>query len=155
MFIPSAYAQCPVCIVTVGGGLIIAKRLGIDNLITAIWISGLNVAISFWFVSFVKKPKLLQNPFLWIALLFGSTYWYLAATNQMYHKNDTFMQIDKVLIGLITGTVVWLLGIGVDKLIRRYNSGKVLFPYQKVIVPIFLLIIASSIFSALIANIHN
>lgn len=154
MIIPVAYAQCPVCIVTVGGGLLIAKKLGIDNLITAIWISGLNVAISFWFVSFVKKPKILQNPLLWTVLLFGSTYWYLSATNQMFHKNDTFMSIDKVLVGLIVGTVVWLLGIGVDKLIRKYNSNKVLFPYQKVIVPLFLLIATSGIFSVLIKNIR-
>lgn len=155
LFIPTAYAQCPVCIVTVGGGLIIAKKLGIDNLITAIWISGLNVAISFWFVSFVKKPKFLQNPFLWTALLFGSTYWYLAATNQMYHKNDTFMHVDKVLVGLLVGSLVWLLGIGVDKLIRKYNSNKVLFPYQKVIVPLSLLLVTSGIFSILIKNIRT
>ena len=47
----NVYAQCPVCIVTVGGGLLIAKKLGIDDLLTALWISGLNTAISFWFVS--------------------------------------------------------------------------------------------------------
>lgn len=154
MFIPSVYAQCPVCIVTVGGGLLIAKKLGIDNLITAIWISGLNVAISFWFVSFVKKPPFLKNPFIWTAVLFASTYWYLAATKQMYHKNDTFMQMDKVLVGLIIGTLVWLLGIGIDKLIRKFNNGTVLFPYQKVIVPLFLLLTASGIFSVLIKNIR-
>ena len=154
MFIPSVYAQCPVCIVTVGGGLLIAKKLGIDNLITAIWISGLNVAISFWFISFVKKPSFLKNPFIWTALLFGSTYWYLAATKQMFHKSDTFMQIDKVLVGLVVGTFVWLLGIGVDKLIRKFNNGTVLFPYQKVIVPLSLLIASSVVFSILIKNIR-
>ncbi len=154
MFIPVVNAQCPVCIVTVGGGLFLAKKLGIDNLLTAIWISGLNVAISFWFVSFVKKPKILQNPFIWTALLFASTYYYLVATGQMYHKNDTFMHIDKVLVGLIIGTLVWLLGIGVDKLIRRYNQGKVLFFYQKVIVPLTLLSIATGVFAVLIKNIR-
>jgi hypothetical protein len=154
MFIPTAYAQCPVCIVTVGGGLLIAKKLGIDSLLTAIWISGLNVAIAFWFVSFVKKPKILKNPFIWTAILFFSTYWYLAATKQMYHKNDTFIHIDKVLIGLIVGTLVWLLGIGLDKLIRKYNGGKVLFFYQKVIVPLLLLIVSTGIFALLIKNIR-
>ena len=154
MFIPTVYAQCPVCIVTVGGGLLIAKKLGIDNLITAIWISGLNVAISFWFVSFVKNPKLFKNPFIWTAILFLSTYWYLAATKQMYHKNDTFMHIDKVLVGLVVGTMVWLMGIGLDKFMRTYNKGKVFFPYQKVVVPLFLLITSSVIFSVLIKNIR-
>lgn len=154
MFISTVHAQCPICVVTVGGGLLIAKKLGIDNLLTAIWIAGLNVAISFWFVSFVKKPVLLKNPFIWTVFLFGSTYWYLAITNQMYHKNDTFMHIDKVLMGLVIGTLVWLLGIGLDKLIRRVNNNKVLFPYQKVIIPFFLLITTTGIFSILIKSIR-
>jgi hypothetical protein len=154
MFIPSVYAQCPVCIVTVGGGLFIAKKLGLDSLLTALWISGLNVAISFWFVSFIKKPKFLKNPLLWTIIMFASTYIYLATTKQMYHKNDTFMHVDKVLVGLVMGTLIWLLGIGIDKLIRKYNKGKVLFFYQKVIVPLSLLIVTSVVFNLLIKNIR-
>lgn len=154
MFVLTVNAQCPVCIVTVGGGLLIAKKLGLDSLLTALWISGLNVAISFWFVSFIKKPKFLKNPLIWTFIMFLSTYIYLASTKQMYHKNDTFLHIDKVLVGLIAGTFVWLLGIGVDKLIRKYNNGKVLFFYQKVIVPLTLLIVASGIFALLIKNIR-
>ncbi|PIV08730.1 hypothetical protein COS52_01190 [Candidatus Roizmanbacteria bacterium CG03_land_8_20_14_0_80_39_12] len=154
MFIPTVNAQCPVCIVTVGGGLFIAKKLGVDDLLTALWISGLNVAISFWFVTFIKKPKFLRNPLLWTAIMFVSTYGYLAATKQMYHKNNTFMHVDKVLVGLVLGTLVWLLGIGIDKLIRKYNNGKVLFFYQKVIVPLFLLLATSGLFAVLIKNIR-
>lgn len=154
MFIPTINAQCPVCIVTVGGGLLIAKKLGVDDLLTALWISGLNVAISFWFVTFIKKPKLLKNPFLWTAIMFVSTYIYLATTKQMYYKNNTFMHVDKVLVGLIIGTFIWLLGIGIDRLIRKYNNGKVLFYYQKVIVPLFLLLATSGLFAILIKNIR-
>lgn len=154
MFIPTINAQCPVCIVTVGGGLLIAKKFGVDDLLTALWISGLNVAISFWFVTFIKKPKLLKNPFLWTAIMFVSTYIYLATTKQMYYKNNTFMHVDKVLVGLIIGTFIWLLGIGIDRLIRNHNNGKVLFYYQKVIVPLFLLLATSGLFAILIKNIR-
>lgn len=154
MLISTVNAQCPVCIVTVGGGLFLAKKLGIDNLLTALWISGLNVAIAFWFVTFVKKPKLFKNPFIWTGILFFSTYFYLVSTQQMYHKNDTFMNVDKVLVGLIVGTLIWLLGIGIDKFIRKYNQGKVLFYYQKVIIPLSLLLVTSGIFSILIKNIR-
>ena len=154
MIIHQVYAQCPVCIVTVGGGLLIAKKLGIDDLLTALWISGLNTAISFWFVSFIKKPKILQNPFLWTAIMFISTLFYFTLTKQMYHKNNTFLHIDKVLVGLVMGMIVWLLGIGADRAIRKYNNGKVLFYYQKVIVPLFLLIASTGIFAVLIKNIR-
>jgi hypothetical protein len=150
----NVYAQCPVCIVTVGGGLLIAKKLGIDSLLTALWMSGLNTAISFWFVSFIKKPKILKNPLIWTIIMFVSTYIYLASTKQMYHKNDTFLHIDKVLFGLVVGMIVWLLGIGADKLIRKYNNGKVLFYYQKVIVPLLILIATTGLFAVLIKNIR-
>jgi len=150
----TVYAQCPVCIVTVGGGLFLAQKLGIDSLLTALWISGLNTAISFWFVSFIKKPKVLKNPFIWTIIMFLSTFAYLASTKQMYHKNNTFLHIDKVLVGLVVGMIVWLLGIGADKLIRKYNNGKVLFFYQKVIVPLSFLIAATGLFAVLIKNIR-
>ena len=150
----TVYAQCPVCIVTVGGGLFLAQKLGIDNLLTALWISGLNTAISFWFVSFIKKPAFLKNPFIWTAVMFFSTFAYLASTKQMYYKNNTFLHMDKVLVGLVVGMIVWLLGIGTDKLIRKYNNGKVLFFYQKVIVPLSFLIAATGLFAVLIKNIR-
>lgn len=36
MFAKSVYATCPVCLVAVGGGLWIAEKLGIDDLIVSI-----------------------------------------------------------------------------------------------------------------------
>lgn len=154
MLIPTVYAQCPVCVVTVGGGLFIAKKLGIDSLLTALWISGLNTAIAFWLVSYIKKPKFLKNPFLWTAILFASTWGYLAASKQMYHKGDTFLHLDKVLTGLFVGTTVWLLGIWLDKLTRKLNGGKILFYYQKVIIPLFVLLATTGIFALLVKNIR-
>lgn len=44
----SVSAQCPICIVTVGGGMLIAKKLGIDDFLVSIWISALNTAIAFY-----------------------------------------------------------------------------------------------------------
>jgi len=55
------YAQCPVCVITVGGGLILAKKLGIDDLLVSIWLSGFNTAIAFWIASGIKK-KIFNNP---------------------------------------------------------------------------------------------
>lgn len=86
--------------------------------------------------------------------MFFSTFAYLASTKQMYHKNNTFLHIDKVLVGLVVGMIVWLLGIGADKLIRKYNNGKVLFFYQKVIVPLSFLIATTGLFAVLIKNIR-
>lgn len=155
MFVKAVYAQCPVCVLTVGGGLLIAKKLGVDDLLAALWISGLNTAISFWFVTYIKKPKILKDPLLWTVIMFVSTWLYFYTTKQMYHKGNTFLGIDKVLVGLVVGTAVWLAGIGLDRLSRKLNEGKILFFYQKVIIPLFVLILTTGIFSVLIKSIHR
>ena len=150
----TVYAQCPICVLTVGGGLLIAKKLGVDDLLAALWISGLNTAIAFWFVSFIKKPKILKNPYLWTVLLFLSTWLYFFVSKQMYHRGNTFLHIDKVLVGMVMGVIVWLAGIGIDRFMRTQNNGKVFFYYQKVIVPLFVLIATTGIFAVLIKNIR-
>jgi len=64
MFKP-VYASCPVCVITVGGGLLIAKKLGIDDLLVSIWLSGLNSAMAFWIFK--------KHPYLWSLIFYGLT----------------------------------------------------------------------------------
>ena len=60
----AAFANCPVCIVTVGGGLFIAQRLGIDDLLITLWISAFNTALAFFMADKIKKPDILKNCYL-------------------------------------------------------------------------------------------
>ena len=143
--VPEVYAQCPVCIVTVGGGLLIAKKFGIDDLLVAIWISALNTALSFWI-----KQKLLRNPLFWTLGLFVTSIVYLYFSKQIGHPGNVFWGIDKVLFGMILGLVVSLGAIGVDLLLRKTHSGKVYFPYQKVVVPLVLLLGVTLVFKFLL-----
>lgn len=143
------YAQCPVCVVTVGGGLLLAKKLGIDDLLVSIWISSLNTAIAFWMVTRIKK-KILNNGYLWSLVFFIFTLIYVVYTKQVGHIRNTFLGIDKVLFGLTFGLFVSVGAILFDKFLRSKNKGKVFFPYQKVIVPLVLLLISTVIFKLLL-----
>ncbi len=154
MFIPVVYAQCPVCVVTVGGGLFLAKWLGIDDILASIWLSGLNTAIAFWIASGVKS-KILKNGWMWSLAFFILTIGYLAYSKQIGHPGNTFLGIDRVLFGTIIGYLVSLLAISVDKLLRKTHKGKVYFPYQKVIIPLVSFIVVSGVFAILIEFIHR
>ena len=147
--VPEVNAQCPVCIVTVGGGLLIAKKLGIDDLLVAIWISSLNTALSFW-IARSMKVNILKNPLLWTFGLFITSIVYLYFSKQIGHSGNTLWGIDKVVFGMTTGLVVSLMAIGIDQLLRRTHNGKVYFPYQKVIIPLLLLIGSTLIFNILL-----
>lgn len=143
IFIKPAYANCPVCIVTIGGGLLIAKKLGIDDLLVSIWISGLNTALAFWLASLNKK-RIFRNPFIWSIIFYILGLVYLWFTKQIGHPKNVFLGIDKVFLGMTIGYIVFILSWLVDKLIRKKNSDKTLFNYQKVIIP-FLFLIATTI----------
>lgn len=144
-----AYANCPVCIVTVGGGLLIAEKLGIDDLLITLWISGLNTAIAFYVADKIKKPGILKNGYFWSILFYLTTLIYLYSTSQAGIGNN-FLGIDKSLFGLSLGIIVFFKSIFIDKFIRHKNNGKVLFFYQKVIIPFSLLLITTLIFNQFI-----
>jgi len=148
MFTP-VYAQCPVCVITVGGGLILAKKLGIDDLLVSIWLSGLNTAIAFWIASGIKK-KIVNNPIFWSLGFYALTIVYLAYTKQMNHPGNKFLGIDKIVFGMTVGMFTAMLAISIDKLLRKSNKNKVYFPYQKVVVPLVLLILTTIFFKLLI-----
>jgi len=149
LFVKPVYANCPVCILTVGGGLIIAKKLGIDDLLVSIWISGLNTAVAFWAASIIKK-KILNNPILWSLVFFTMTLLYLNYTNQLGHAKNKFLGLDKVFLGMTVGLLTFWAAAFIDRLIRYKNKGKALFNYQKVIIPFVYLLLITVLFKFLI-----
>jgi hypothetical protein len=149
LIVPSVFAQCPVCIVTVGGGMLLADKLGVDDLIVSIWISGLNVAIAYWLAPKFKY-KILKNPYLSIILLLASTLIYFQFTDQIGALSNRYLGIDKIIFGQILGTILVVGGHLLDQFIRHRNHNHVLFYYQKVILPLSLLIISTIIFLKLL-----
>lgn len=138
-------AQCPVCIVTVGGGMFLAKRLGIDDFLVSLWISGLNVAISFWLAPKIKN-RVLSNPVILSFLMFGLTLFYFIYTNQTGSQFNKILGLDKIIFGQTLGLFIWFLGIFVDRYSRKLNGGKILFPYQKVVFPVGILTLLTILF---------
>lgn len=147
--VKSAYANCPACIVTVAGGLLLAKKLGIDDLLVSIWISGLNTAIAFYIASRIRK-KIIRNPVFWSLGFYLTTIIYLLSTKQIGHKGNVFWGIDKILFGLTVGLLVFFFSVFIDKYTRYKNHGKVLFYYQKIIIPLLLIILSTIVFKILL-----
>jgi len=138
-------AQCPVCIVTVGGGMYLAKKLGIDDFLVSLWISGLNTAISFWAATKIKH-RVFGSPIVLSVLMLSLTLVYFIFTDQTGSIANKVLGLDKIIFGQILGMFIWFLGIFVDRKSRRLNGGKILFPYQKVVFPISILLIFTILF---------
>lgn len=128
--------MCPVCTVTVVAGLGISRFFGIDDLLTSIWIGGFILSFSFVFHSWMVKkwPKMLTAH----SLQFTIFLMYVLALLPLY-KTPT---ISRIIYGTAIGAVAFMAGVYADKL-QRKKYEKIFFPFQKVVFPVLMLILAS------------
>lgn len=130
--------MCPVCTVTVVAGLGISRYLGIDDLLTSVWIGGFILSFSFVFHSWMIKkwPKMLTAH----SLQFTIFLMYVLALLPLY-KTPT---ISRIIYGTAIGSVAFLVGVYADRL-QRKKYEKIFLPFQKVVFPVISLILASVI----------
>lgn len=132
-------AQCPVCVVTVGGGMLIAQKLGVDDVLAGIWISALNTAISFWLANGMKskslRPQFLHNPWIFSILMFLLTIAYFQFTDQIGVATNKLLGIDKIILGQAVGMLAMFVGNFIYGFTKYKNDNKALFPYSKVVFP--------------------
>jgi len=168
LFPNTASAVCPICTVAVGAGLGLSRWLGIDDAVSSIWIGGLILSSSFWLTDWLKKKKIkaLEKPFFAkevdayldektlkqyssiavnaavIILMYVAVLIPLKMSKIIGHPYNTIIGVDKILFGTALGSIMFLIGMGIDKKIRQIK-GKQLFQYQKVFFPVVSLVITS------------
>jgi hypothetical protein len=144
---PQVWAVCPACTIAVGAGVGLSRWLGIDDLISGLWVGAFTVSCGLWFASWLGKRhfKFPAQKILSILLFYLVIVLPLFFFNIIGHPLNKLWGIDKLLIGIGGGSVIFLISVGLDKYLRIKNKGKVLFYYQKVILPIGLLLITSLI----------
>lgn len=146
--LPAAWAVCPVCTVAVGAGLEGARLLGVDDVITGIWAGGLTLSLFFWTVGWLKKLGV-KNVWLQVVLPFVAYYALLAmvyAMPGMVFGANTLWGIDKFLLGVVVGTIAFYFGARWYVRIKRENGGHAQFAFQKVVVPLSFLLVATAVF---------
>ncbi|MBM3256374.1 MAG: hypothetical protein FJZ04_02810 [Candidatus Moranbacteria bacterium] len=145
-FLPfAAEAVCPACTVVVAGGLGISRWIGIDDFISAIWIGGLCLSVTAWSWSFLKKKQKL-NAVTGFAVLFLVYFFALIPLYKLNFINlpgNRLWGVDKIILGVTAGTIVFWLGAFIHSKLKKRNEGKVYFPFQKVAVPAGLLLVVS------------
>lgn len=148
LILPVAQAVCPVCTVAVGAGLEGMRLLGVDDIITGIWAGGLSLSLFFWTAGWLKKHNV-KSAFWQIVVPFVFYYGLLAlvyALPSVRFGVNTLWGIDKFLLGIVVGTIAFYLGARWYVKIKRENGGHAKFAFQKVVVPLSFLIIATVVF---------
>ena len=131
LFLVSAKAFCPVCTVAVGAGLVFAKEMGIDDVISSIWIGGLLLSMSLWLINWLKSKKF-KFPFLKIIiflLMYGLVIVPFMISKTIGASYNRLWGIDKIVLGIILGTGGFAGGMLISNYLMTKNNSKVYFPF--------------------------
>jgi hypothetical protein len=146
-------AVCPICTIAVASGVGLSRYLGIDDIITGLWIGGLTVSMIIWTLSWLSKKKI---HFRWqaiitiayIAIIIIPLYFYGLLSNP--GNNSCVCGVNKLLLGIINGAVGFWAGAEWYSYLKKKNHDHAYFHFQKVVMPLTPLIILSFIFYWLI-----
>lgn len=147
-FLTSVHAQCPVCTVAVIGGVGLARWLKIDDTITGLWVGGFLVSTSIWTINWLKSKKWdfyaidFLVPLAYYATVIIPLYYY----EIIGHPSNIFWGIDKLLLGIILGSVMFYAAVLKYAEIKKKNNNHAQFPFQRVVIPVGILLILSLIF---------
>lgn len=148
LFTTKASAMCPVCTVGVVAGLGLSRWLGIDDTISGIWIGGLLMSSSAWTESWLRSKKwnFSGSPIVIAIAYYALVIIPLYIKEIIGHPFNTLWGIDKLMLGIIVGSVFFGFVAILYKYMKMKNGGKAHFPFEKVVLPISTLIILSTVF---------
>ncbi|MHC1716767.1 MAG: glutaredoxin domain-containing protein [Candidatus Dojkabacteria bacterium] len=146
--VAKAYAICPLCTIAVGAGLGFSRYFGIDDLITSVWIGGILMSFSLMLAEKLTK----KFKFKWyISEIISIAAFYLMTFIPFHFLKVTggelnhIWGVDKIILGSLVGSLLFY-GAGKLHTYLMTKYGKVLFPFQKVVIPVLSLWLGTLIF---------
>ena len=136
---------CPICVVAIGAGLGLSRWIGIDDIVSSVWIGAFLVAITSWTLSFMKKRGWnfhddgIAVTLAYMVLTFIPLYY----AGIVGHPLNQIWGIDKIILGSIIGGVILFLAHWLHLYLKKKNNSKSFFPYQRVAVPVVVLFLTS------------
>jgi len=147
-FAGNVNAVCPLCVVAVGAGLGLSEWLGIDDLISSMWIGAILISLVLWTIDWLKRKKwnFAYDKAAVFLVYYVFTFVPLYYAGFIGHPLHSFFGTDKIIFGSTIGTAVFLFATYLHGYLKNKNGGKSYFSYQKVVLPVGSLIILSLIF---------
>ena len=141
-------AMCPVCTVAVIGGIGLSRWLGVDDAITGLWIGAALMSMSLWAINWLdsKKIKFYGRKILVFLVIYVSVIWPLYGLNIMGHPINVLWGIDKLLLGMTLGSLIFITFALLYLFLKKKNGGHAHFPFEKIVLVLIPLLIASGIF---------
>ncbi|TSC93791.1 MAG: Uncharacterized protein Athens101428_533 [Candidatus Berkelbacteria bacterium Athens1014_28] len=143
-----SFALCPVCTVAIAGGLGLSRWLKVDDTISGIWIGALIASSIFWAINVLNKRRIyfFARDFIISFLSYAVILLPLYYGDIIGHPLNVIWGLDKLIVGIIFGSIIFILSVGVYIWLKKNNDNHPHFAFEKIIIPLSSLTVASLIF---------
>lgn len=148
MWTAQVQAVCPVCTVAVSAGMGLSRWLGVDDIISGLWLGGVIVSLILWTLQWIETRNIHFQGRGWVTAFS----YYLLILLPLYfggligHPNNVLWGIDKLILGTAIGSVAFYSGAWCYGYLKNKHGGHAYFPFQKVAMPIAPLVVLSLLF---------
>lgn len=141
-----ANPACPVCTIAIGAALPLTRRIGVPDVVVGIWGGAFLAILGYWLIKFCDKrgwrwPG--RNALILGLMVASIGFIYIGQVEYTPCQYFGIINIDPILLGTIMGAMLF---IGSEKLygrMRAKNNGHAHFPFEKVVLPVIVLAVAS------------
>lgn len=143
-----ANPACAVCTIAVGASLEIARKLGVDDSVVGIWAGAMLVLVGYWTIKYFDKKSWNFRGRDFILILLSVAMIGFMYIGQMTYSPEVFFifYLDPFLLATIIGALVFIYSSEFYQWMKARNGGHAHFPFEKVLVPVLALVLASVYF---------
>lgn len=140
------HAICPLCTVAIGAGVGFSRWFGVPDSIAGIWIGGFLMALSLWAIMALRKTRYIFFGYQLIVpvAIYASTLvplWFYG----FFANSGYCLGLDSFMLAIMLGSVSFIIGIVLHCWLKLYHNNRSFFPFQKVVIPLVVLLIISII----------
>ncbi|MCM1294472.1 MAG: hypothetical protein NC311_02840 [Muribaculaceae bacterium] len=146
----SAFANpaCPVCTIAIGAALPLTRRMGVPDIVAGIWSGAFLAILGYWIIKFFENRNWNfpgRNAIILALSVASIGFIYMGITPYNPCTYFGILKIDPVLFGAIIGATLFIVTEKLYDFMKAKNNGHAHFPFEKVVLPIVVLAMASLI----------